>query len=201
MHSHRGNSVCSNSLLVPQEVLESQLLHGLQATVLNPAVLNYTLKSFERQLLQQIENHAGETGLLVKKIADLKRKITNCTTAIAEGHSFGSLFDQLAVFETELKETKARLESMKPEGVRLRMKDIRRFVAVELCDLRQLLNTQPRLARAVFAKHIQKIVLTPQGGIYVAAGDWNLLGLGSYGGAGGPDRAVRFFEFCLPIAA
>ena len=44
--------------------------------------------------------------------------------------------------------------------------------------------------RSAFAKHIQKIVLTPRGGIYVAAGDWSLLGLGSYDGAGGPDRTM-----------
>jgi hypothetical protein len=102
MHSHRGNRVCSNSLLVSQEVLESQILQGLQATVLNPAVLNYTLKSFERQLLQQIENHVEETGMLVKKIADLERKINNCTTAIAEGCASKRLGDQLGLFEVEL---------------------------------------------------------------------------------------------------
>lgn len=121
MHSHRGDRVYSNSLLISQEVLESQILKGLQTTVLNPAVLNYTLKSFERQLLQQIENHVEETGMLVKKIADLERKINNCTTAIAEGFAFKSLFDQLGLFEMELQQTKSRLESVKPEGVRPRM--------------------------------------------------------------------------------
>jgi hypothetical protein len=80
----------------------------------------------------------------------------------------------------ELQQTKSRLESMKPEGVKLRMREIRLFVEADLCDLRKFLNREPRLARAVFAKHIQKIVLTPQGGSYVAAGNWNLLGLGSY---------------------
>ena len=82
MHSHRGNRVCSNSLLVSQEVLESQILHGLQAAVPNPAVLNYTLKSFERQRLQQIENHTGETGQLAKKIADLSGRLAIAQLAL-----------------------------------------------------------------------------------------------------------------------
>ena len=88
---------------------------------------------------------------------------------------------------------------MKPEGVTLRMQEIRRFVEADLCDLRKFLNREPRLARAVFAKHIQKIVLTPQGGSYVAAGNWNLLGLGSYGGAGGQNRTgyARLFRAAL----
>jgi hypothetical protein len=78
MHAHRGNKVCTNSLLVPQTIPETQLLAGLQATVLNPAVVNYTFESFEQQLLREIENHAGETGALEKRIADLNRKIRNC---------------------------------------------------------------------------------------------------------------------------
>ena len=101
----------------------------------------------------------------------------------------------------ELQNTKSRLESMKPEGVKLRMREIRLFVEADLCDLRKFLNREPRLARAVFAKHIQKIVLTPQGGSYVAAGNWNLLGLGSYDVPGGPDRTVRTVSFCLSVAA
>jgi hypothetical protein len=53
------------------------------------------------------------------------------------------------------------------------MKGIRRFVETELCDLRKVLNAQPKMARAAFAKHIQKIVLTPHGSVYVASGDRN----------------------------
>jgi len=47
MHAHRGDKVCTNSLLVSQAVLENGLLAALQATVFNPAVLNYVLNSFE----------------------------------------------------------------------------------------------------------------------------------------------------------
>jgi len=140
--------------------------------------------------------------MLVKKIADLERKINNCTTAIAEGCAFKSLLDQLGLFETELQQTKARLESVKPEGVRLRMREIRRFVEADLYDLRKLPNREPKLARVAFAKHIKKIVLTPECGIYVAVGDWNLLGLGSYDGAAGPDRTRRArAAFSIPLAA
>jgi hypothetical protein len=88
---------------------------------------------------------------------------------------------------------------MKPEGVRARIRDTRRFVEAGLNDLQKLLNGEPRLARAELAKHIQKIVLTPQGKTYVAVGDWNLLGLGSYSGAGGQNRTgyARLFRAAL----
>lgn len=39
-----------------------------------------------------------------------------------------------------------------------------------------------------------------EGQTYKVSGDWNLLGGGS-DGAGGPVRTVRFYDFCLPIAA
>jgi hypothetical protein len=116
--------------------------------------------------------------------------------ATAEGHIFKSLLDQIGLFETELREAKVRLETMKPEVIRVRIRDTRRFVEAGLNDLQKLLNGEPRLARAELAKHIQKIVLTPQGKTYVAVGDWNLLGLGSYGGAGGPDCTYQSAVAC-----
>jgi site-specific DNA recombinase len=197
MHAHRGNKVCTNSLLVPQPVLETQLLAGLQASVFNPAVVSYTFQSFEQQLLREIEKHAGETDAREKTIADLERKIRNCTSAIAEGRAFKSLLEQLGLLEAELQQTKARVESA--TSLRVRMQDARRFVEAELRDLQKLLNTEPRMARAIFAKHIQeRIVLKPRGRIYVAVGDWNL-DVVSYDGAGGQNRTgyARLFRAAL----
>jgi hypothetical protein len=80
-------------LLVPQPGLETRLLAGLAASVFNPTVVTYTLQSFERQLLREVEKNAGEAGAREKKITDLERKIRNCTTAIAEGRAFKSLLE------------------------------------------------------------------------------------------------------------
>jgi hypothetical protein len=58
------------------------------------------------------------------------------------------------------------------------------------------------MARAELAKHIQKrIVLKPEGKKHVAVGDWNLLGVVSYDGAGGPVSNSRAYAFSLPLAA
>jgi hypothetical protein len=43
--------------------------------------------------------------------------------------------------------------------------------------------------------------MTPNGEHDVASGNWKLVGSGSIGGAGGPDRTTRVFEFILPLAA
>jgi hypothetical protein len=39
-----------------------------------------------------------------------------------------------------------------------------------------MLTGEPRIARAEIARHVQKITLTPEGRIYIAAGTWDLLG-------------------------
>jgi site-specific DNA recombinase len=200
MHAHRGNKVCTNSLLIPQSVLETRFLAGLETSVFNPTVVSYTLQSFECQLLREIETHAGEAGAREKKITDLERKIRDCTAAIAEGRAFKSLLDQLSFLEAELQQAKTSLESARPGALRIRMQDTRRFVDAKLRDLQKLLNAEPRMARAEMAKHIQnKIVLRPEGKTYVAVGDWNLLGVVSYGGAGGQNRTgyARLFRAAL----
>jgi hypothetical protein len=59
------------------------------------------------------------------------------------------------------------------------------------------------MARAELAKHIQtRIVLKPEGKTYVAVGDWNLLGVVSYGGAGGQNRSLEAnIKFRIELAA
>lgn len=191
MHAYRGNKVCTNGLLVSQPAIERQLLEGLQIKVLNPAVMNYALKGFEQALLQAIENRGVESGVLKRKIADLDRKIRNCTTAIAEGHAFKSLLEQVGYLEAEMQQVKSRLENLNPENLRVRIRDTRRYVEANLRNLRELLNGEAKMVRAELAKHIQKILLTPEGKTYVAAGNWSLLGLGCYDGAGGPAWTER----------
>jgi site-specific DNA recombinase len=199
MHAYRGNKVCTNSLLVAQSVLERQILAGLQATVLNPAVVNYALKTFEQELLRVIENRECETSLLDRKIADLEKKIRNCTIAIAEGHAYKSLLERVGLLEAEMQQARSEREYIRPEGLRVRMRDTRRFVETNLGNLRELLSGEARVARVELAKHIQTIVLTPEGKTYVAAGNWSLFGLGCYNGAGGQNRTgyARLFRAAL----
>ena len=73
----------------------------------------------------------------------------------------------------------------------MRLRDSRRFVEADLLDLQKLLNRNPKLARAELAKHIPRIVLTPEDGVYLGVGDWHLLGVVSYGGAGGQNWTER----------
>ena len=56
------------------------------------------------------------------------------------------------------------------------MRDTRRFVESRLQDLGAVLNAEQRAAREAIAKHVRKIMLTPEGKTYVARETWDLLG-------------------------
>lgn len=47
LNAFRGYKICSNSVRINRGTLESQLLAGLQESVLNPPVVEYALQKFE----------------------------------------------------------------------------------------------------------------------------------------------------------
>ena len=176
MHASRGDSVCTNNLLISQTTLERELLAGLQAKVLHPDVVKYTFKRFEEQLEQLLRRQTGEAAAARRRLELVERGIRNCTEAIASMGLSVSLRTQLTDLETEQHELAQKLTSSEPRAVRLRLKDTRRFVEAGLKNLQSMWTGEGRLARAAIAKHVEKIILTPEGRAYVASGSWNLLG-------------------------
>lgn len=84
-------------------------------------------------------------------------------------------------------EVKPRLGS---RCLRVKLRNIRGFVVHHMRDVREFINSETARTRATFAKHIDRITLTPTAEHYVAQETWNLLGRGSIGGAGGPPRTM-----------
>jgi site-specific DNA recombinase len=62
LNFHRGDSVCPNRVRVKRDVLERELLAGLQEKVLRKEVVNYALDRFEEQLLKELDNIGGAKG-------------------------------------------------------------------------------------------------------------------------------------------
>jgi len=131
---------------------------ALSSEPARPRTALQLLNTFEQRLLGHIENQAGETATLESRIADLDKKIRNCTLAIAEGRAFKTAFSN-----PKCGKTGAQLESILSKGLKTRIRNTRRFVESNLRDL-QNLNRDPKLARAELARHIRKIVLAPNNG-------------------------------------
>jgi site-specific DNA recombinase len=176
MHAYRGDRVCTNNLLVSRMALEEQLLAGLQAKVLHPDVVEYTLRRFEEELARFLTRQSGQSLALRRRVEEKEKEIRNCTRAVASMGLSSALRTQLTDLEAEHRELTEKLTGSEPRTVRLQLRDTRRFVEARVRNLQSMWTGEARLVRAQIAKHVEKITLTPEGRTYIAAGAWDLLG-------------------------
>lgn len=185
MNALRGESVCSNSLRVRRDVLERNLLAGLQEKVLREEVVEYTLERFEQALVKALDNLGGELERMRRRKGELEGEIGNLTEAIAKsGYKSPSVMARIAERERESSDITDGLLDARPDSVHARVKAIRNFVVSRLADLRGLLSadlSDVLALRAELSKHVERITLEPNGRIYVASGTWDLLGDGGDG--------------------
>jgi hypothetical protein len=129
------------------------------------------------------------------------REIANLTDVVGQGDFSPALRAALVAREREISEITAKLLESKPDSLRIKIRDIRSFVDSQMRGIRAIVNSDTTQTRAIFAKHIEKITLTPNGEHYLASGTWDFVGRGSIGGAGGPLPTDRRIAFSLRLAA
>jgi site-specific DNA recombinase len=185
MNFHRGDSVCANRTRVKRDILESTLLAGLQEKVLREDVINYTLDRFEKQLEKELLNIGGEMDRMKKRREQLEIETARLADGLARGLYSVTVMAEISRRELEISDISDRLLSSKPDSVRFRIKKLRESALSRMRDLRRYLAGDAAIARAWLMKHVDKIVMQPDGGIYVASGNWNLLGSGRWDGAEG----------------
>lgn len=176
MNFHRGDSICTNRVRIRRDVLERELLAGLQANVLREDVANYVLDRFENELIKELENIGGEMDRMKRRKADLESEIARLAAGLASGIHSPAVMAEIAKREREIAEFADRLLSSNSASIRSRVKRLRETAVERIQDLRHYLNTDTTLARAHLAKHIEKIVMQPGERAYVASGSWNLVG-------------------------
>jgi hypothetical protein len=149
------------------------LLDGLHEQITRPDAVEYVLDNFEGQLLKALDNLGGELDRMHRRRKELERKIG---------------------------EIAAKLLEARPDSLRVRLRNIRSFVELHMRDIPAIVNSDVVQTRAIFAKHIEKITLTPTGEHYVASGTWDIVGRGSIGGARIAHNGLEI-EFRVEIAA
>jgi hypothetical protein len=88
--------------------------------------------------------------------------------------------------ESELADIRQIATASSPEAIVLCIRDTRRFVETRLKDLQKVFGAKVATIRAELSKHVQKIILTPQGRTYIASGTWEVLGPWQHGWCRGP---------------
>jgi site-specific DNA recombinase len=198
-NTFRGASVCTNSVRVFRRALENRLLEGLQEQIMRPEAVEYVLDNFEGQLLKALDNLGGELDRMHRRKVELEREVGNLANVVAQGSFSPALRAALVDREREISEITAKLLEARPDSLRVKLRNIRSFVVLHMQDIRAIVNSDQAKTRAIFAKHIEKITLTPSGEHYIASGTWNFVGRGSIGGAGGQNRTgyARLFRAAL----
>jgi site-specific DNA recombinase len=176
LNFNRGEAVCTNGVRVRRDVLERELLAGLQDKVLREDVVNYILDQFEEKLTRELENIGGEMDGMKRRKVELEGEIHRLVTGLAKGVHSPAIMSEITDREREISDISDRLLSSKPESIRSRIAALRETALARIRDLRHYLNSDPATARAYLTKHVEQIVMDATGGVYVASGSWSLLG-------------------------
>jgi hypothetical protein len=145
---------------------------------MRPEAVEYILDNFEGQLLKALDSLGGELDRMHRRKVELEREVSNLAHVVAQG-DFSTLRAALVDREREIGE-----------------------ITAKLLDIRAIVNSDVAQTRAILARPIDGITLTPTGEHYVANGTWDFLGRGSIGGAGGPACTILpRADFVIEVAA
>jgi site-specific DNA recombinase len=177
-HFYRGT--CSNGIQIRKDLLEHQLLAGLQNAVLESKVLAYAIEEFCRQLKDATGNLSRDTDRAISRKRQLETEVSRLVAAIADGGNSASVMAAIDQKEQELHALAQQLGAAHNHVLAVEPDDVAGFVTRRLLDLPGLLNSDVTQARAELLRHVTEIRMIPHGtnkcGSYVAEGDWNLLG-------------------------
>lgn len=210
MNHQRGESVCTNSLLVRRDELEESLLRGLAESVLRAEAVEYTVAKLEEALSEEYRNLDAELLKLRERKKAVEGEIGRLVQAIAEGQPSKSLTGAIAERERELKAITDRSLEPGPGSLSETIANLRAIAMEHLAHLRKLVSKPENVeqTRAVLAEHFGtfKLEAVNEGGElkYRAHGKVDFFGrekVARTGGAGGPDSATRAYRFSLPLAA
>jgi hypothetical protein len=112
-HTRRGNAVCTNGTLLPQEAIERELLDLLQQVILTPATLERLLAAVNARLRAQAAAARPRVQELRGALTLVNREIANYTRAIGRG-DFASL--EMALTTAEQPRTAMQAELAQLDG-------------------------------------------------------------------------------------
>jgi len=147
-----------------------------------------------------LDELGGELEQMRRRKDEPEREIANLTNAVAQGDFSPALRTALVARERETGEIGVKLIESGPDSHRVKLRYIRRFTVSHMRDIREIVNSDTAQTRAIFAKHIEKITLTPNREHYSASGTRDFVGPGSIDGAGGPACTTRQIEFQVSLA-
>jgi site-specific DNA recombinase len=208
LHHQRGETVCTNSLLVRRDELEESLLRGLSESVLRTEVIDYAVEKMQETLDAQFAGIDEELARLRQRKQKIELEISHYVRAIGDGDLSRSLTVAIAEREKELQKITDKLLEPRPGSLRTKLDELRTFAVSRLTKIRELLAHPESVEKAheALAESVGKLTLeaTTENGkrTYLAHGKIDFFGeaeMAHSGGAGGQNRTgyARLFRAAL----
>jgi site-specific DNA recombinase len=187
---------CTNKRRVAFDALEKELFTKLQNDVLSQPAIDYVLARLGDEIEASFAQIDADLVQMRRRKTLLEAELSNLSRTIASGFDSPTLRAAIAEREKEIAGLVGKVSSRSRTSVRSQVRDLRRFVENSMSDLRQLLtgeHANVAATRMALAKHVDKIVLLPDGERDIQyRGSWKLLG--NSGGAEGQSCSNGSFQ-------
>ena len=194
-----SRGTCSNSLRERNEYVETQLLAGLQKSVLQPEAMEYALEKFEIELEKQLSAASWSLDSHRNRKEQIDVELARLAEAVAMQGVSAALMSAIASREAERKTIEQLLWGSGKGSVKAAIAEARQFATEQLHQIHALLQGSTAAARFELSQHVDQIVMRPaisgDQPHYVAEGNWSLVG--KYEGR--PGGALRNLEMVAGV--
>jgi DNA invertase Pin-like site-specific DNA recombinase len=180
-HKKRGSSICKNSLLAEQEMLDQVILRSL-ADMLHQKVLDQAIEHALMQLRGQHSTQLDRRTQIERELSLIEATEKRLVDAIASGEHTAPLLARLSTEETRKKDLIAELDRPDRVATDLDVARLKRDMKARLFDMQTLLGSHisesRKLLRLLFEKPIQcKAVVDGKESRYELSGTGNFMNL------------------------
>jgi DNA invertase Pin-like site-specific DNA recombinase len=145
-HHLRGNTVCTNGMVLPMDTTDRGVLETIEREVLNPEVAFRAIRKAFDQLCSKEETVVPRRTALQAELGVLHRELSRLTSALAQGGDFPALLNGIKAREQRkqaLQEELAGLEGFRQVSVQ-DLQRIERELPARLADFQGLLARHRR---------------------------------------------------------
>ena len=177
MHHQRGDSVCTNSLLIRRDDLEERLLKRLQESVLREEVVDYAVARLGLELEKRQEQLTTELRNLKEEKQRIEMELRNLVEAIAAGNGSPAIMAAITERENRMRAITNQLLEPGPGSLQEKLDELRAIAKKHLAEIRHLLAKPENIheARAALAEMFGTFKLSP----ISDSGEWSYTAKGS----------------------
>ncbi len=171
----RGETVCTNRLLVKRVSLEERILSLVQEQMLAPAAVAHFVRHFDRVLKERLRRQAPSERNWKRELAQAEAELENVKAAIRAGIITRTTRAMLE--ETEAKVERLGLKMSEPAPAQTALRMLPTMAAKFVEDVCRLAQCNVPKGRILLQEFVGRIVLRPNGATLVAVVQGNLAAL------------------------